>query len=103
MQADLRNLEKLFRNANNFAQWLDVFDTLRDGIRMIGAGSIQNVLLLLNLCVRPLLMQRARELEDGGEDTEKAESSNSLLVYDVEFVADRGNGKTSTSGQDRGL
>jgi hypothetical protein len=73
---------------------------LLDSVGVIGPGGVENILLLLDLTLCPLLVHRATILSDGCEDTEKTECCNSLLVENVELVADRGDRKTSTGGED---
>lgn len=70
---------------------------------MVGTGSVQNVLLLLDLALSPLLVRGTTILGDTSEDTEQTEGSNSLFVKDVELVADRGNGETGSGRKDGSL
>lgn len=70
---------------------------------MVRAGSVQNVLVLLDLALSPLLVHRATILGDESEDAEQTESGNGFLVENVELVADGSNGETGASGEDSGL
>lgn len=70
---------------------------------MVVAGSVQDVLVLLNLTIGPLAVGRATVLSSGSEDAEQTESSHSLLVHDIELVADGGNGDTGGGGEEGGL
>lgn len=103
MRSYLGNLEQLLGDLNNSAQLLDVVNALLDGVGMVGTGSVQDVLLLLNLALSPLLVCGATILGDSSEDTEQTEGGDSLFVEDVELVADRSNGETGTGGEDSGL
>ena len=101
--AYLGDLEELLGDLNNIGQLLDVLDALLDGVGMVGTSGVQNVPLLLDLALSPLLVQRATVLGEGSKDAENREGDDGFLVEDVELIADSGNGKTGSSREDRGL
>ena len=70
---------------------------------MVGTGSVQDVLLLLDLALSPFPVGRTSVLGDGSENAEKTEGGNGFLVQNVELVADGGNRETGSGGKDGGL
>lgn len=103
VQTYLRNSKELLGDVNNTRELLDVVHTLLDSAGVVGTGSVQNVLVLLNLTLSPLAVDGATVLGSGSEDAEKTEGSNGLLVHDIEFIADGGNGDTGGGGDEGGL
>lgn len=70
---------------------------------MVGTSRVEDILLLLDLALSPLLVHGTTELGDGGEDAEQTEGDDGFLVHDVELVADGRDGETGASGEDGGL
>ena len=99
----LGNSEELLGELNNAGQLLDVLHTLLDGVGVVGTGSVQDVLVLLDLTLSPLTVSRATVLGNGSEDAEKTESSNGFLVHNIELVADGSDGDTGSGREDGGL
>lgn len=99
----LGNSEELLGNLNNAGHLGDVVDTLLDSAGVVGTGSVQDILVLLDLTLSPLTVSGATVLANGGEDREQTESSDGLLVHDVQLVADGGNGQTGGGRQGSGL
>lgn len=66
---------------------------------MVGPGSVQDVLVLLDLTLRPFPVSRTTVLGDGREHTEQTEGSHGLLVQHVQLVADGGHGHPGSGGQ----
>lgn len=99
----LGNSEQLLGDINNTGHLLDVVNAMLDGVGVVSAGSVEDVLVLLDLAVSPLAVSRATVLGHGGEDGEKAEGGDGLLVHHVELVGDGGDGQTGGGGQGGGL
>ena len=99
----LGNSEELLGEVNNTRELLDVVNALLDSIGVVGTGSVQDVRVLLDLGISPLLVGRASVLGNSGENAEQTESSNGLLVHHVKLVADGSNGETGGSGEEGGL
>lgn len=97
------NVEELLGKINNTRQLLDVVNTRLDGVGVVGTGSVQDVRVLLDLALGPLLIRGATIFGDSCEDAEDTEQDNGLLVEHIEFVADGGNGKTGSGGESGGL
>lgn len=74
-----------------------------DSVGVVGTGSVQDVLLLLDLALSPFPVGRTSVLGDGSENAEKTEGGNGFLVQDVELVADGGDGDTGSGGKDGSL
>lgn len=70
---------------------------------MVGTGSVQDVLVLLDLTLGPLAVGGTTVLANSGEDRQQTESSDGLLVHNVQLVADGGNGQTGGGRQGSGL
>jgi hypothetical protein len=99
----LGNSEELLGDLNNAGQLLDVLHALLNGVGVVGTGGVQDILVLLDLTLSPLLVSRTTVLGNSGENAEQTEGSNGFLVHHVELVADSGDGKTGGSGEDGGL
>lgn len=99
----LGNSEQLLGELNNAGELLDVLHTLLNGVGVVGTGSVQDVLVLLNLTLSPLTVSRTTILGNGSEDAEKTESSNGFLVHNIELVADGSDGDTGSGREDGGL
>jgi hypothetical protein len=102
-QSYLGNSEELLGNVNNAGHLGDVVDTLLDSVGVVGTGSVQDVLVLLDLTLGPLGVSGTTVLANSGEDREQTESGDSLLVHDVQFIADGGDGQTSGGREGSGL
>jgi hypothetical protein len=99
----LGNSEELLGNLNNAGHLGDVVDTLLNSVGVVGTGSVQDVLVLLDLTLGPLGVSGATVLADSGEDRQQTESGDSLLVHDVQFIANGGNGQTGGGRESSGL
>lgn len=95
--------EELLGNVNDTGELVDVVNALLDGVGVVGTGSVQDVLVLLDLALSPFPVGGTTVLADGSEDAEKTEGGNSFLVKDVQLIADGGNGKTGSGREDGGL
>jgi hypothetical protein len=76
----LGNLEELLGDINNSVQLLNIVNALLDGVGVVGTRSVQDVLVLLNLAIGPLLVYGTAVLSNSGEDAEQTESGNGFLV-----------------------
>jgi hypothetical protein len=106
MQTDksyLGNSEKLLGDLNNAGHLGDVVDTLLNSVGVVGTGSIQDILVLLDLTLGPLGVSGATVLANSGEDRQQTESGDGLLVHDVQLIADGGDGQTSGGREGSGL
>lgn len=101
--AYLGNSKELLGDINNTRELLDVANARLDSVGVVGTSSVQDVLVLVDLALRPLLIRGATVLGDGSEDTEDTEENNGFLVENIEFVADGSDGKTGRSGESGGL
>lgn len=99
----LGDSEQSLGNLNNTGHLLDVVNAGLDGAGVVGTGSVQDILVLLNLTLSPLAVSRTTVLGNGSEDGEQTESSNSLLVHHVQLVADGSDGQTGGGREDGGL
>lgn len=70
---------------------------------MVGTSGVEDVLVLLDLALSPLLVDGTTVLGSGSEDAEKTEGSDGLLVHDIELVADGGHRETGGGGEDGSL
>ena len=82
---------------------LDVLDAGLDGLGVVGAGRVQDVLDLVALLIGPLLVKGTTELDEATPDREQAEGDDGLLVHDIVLVGDGVDGKTGGGGEDGGL
>lgn len=82
---------------------LDVLDSLLNGVGVVCSSAVEDIFLLLDLGLGPLLVHGTGHLAYTSEDAEKTECGDGLLVEDVELIADSGDGETSTGGEDGGL
>jgi hypothetical protein len=99
----LGNGKELLGNVNNTAEVLDAGDALLDGIGVVLAGGVEDVLDLVGLVLGPLLVGGATVDGHAGVDGKQTDHDDGLLVDDVELVADGGDGDTGTGGEDGGL
>lgn len=99
----LGNSEQLLGNLDNARHLGDVVNTLLNSVGVVGTGSVQDVLVLLDLTLGPLAVSGTTVLADCGEDRKQTESSDGLLVHDVQLVADGGDGQTGDGRQGGGL
>lgn len=70
---------------------------------MVGTGSTEDVLDLLDLTAGPLAVGGATHGTDGIEDGTKGDGNNGLLIDDVQLVGDGRDGEGSSGGEDGGL
>lgn len=99
----LGDREELLGNVNNTGELVDVVHTLLNSAGVVVTGSVQDVLVLLNLTLSPLAVSGTTILGNGSENAEKTEGGNGFLVQDVELVADGGDGDTGSGGKDGSL
>lgn len=99
----LGNSKEGLGDLNNTGHLLDIVDARLDSAGVVGTGSVQNVLVLLDLTLGPLTVSRTTVLGDGSEDREQTEGGNGLLVHHVKLIADGGDRQTSGSGEDSSL
>lgn len=92
--------EELLGNVNNAGELVDVVHTLLNSAGVVVTGSVQDVLVLLDLTLSPVPVGGTSILGNGREDAEKTEGGNGFLIQDVELVADGGNGETGSGGED---
>lgn len=103
MKTYLGDSEQSLGDINNTGHLLDVVNAGLDGASVVGTGSVQDVLVLLDLTLGPLAVSRATVLGNGSEDGKQTEGGNGLLVHHVQLVADSGNGQTGGGGQNGSL
>ena len=96
----LGDRKELLGNVNNTGELVNVVHTLLNSVGVVVTGSVQDVLLLLDLLLSPFPVGRTTVLGNGSEDTENTEGGNGFLVKDIELVADGGNGETGSGGKD---
>jgi hypothetical protein len=84
----LGNLKQGLGDVDNTAHLLNTLNTGLDGLGVVGAGAVEDVLDLLILSLGPLLVGRASVLDEAAPDGEQADGDNGLLVDDVVLVAD---------------
>ena len=99
----LGDRKELLGNVNNTGELVDVVHTLLNSAGVVVTGSVQDVLVLLNLALSPLAVSGTTILANGSENAEKTEGGNGFLVQDVELVADGGDGDTGSGGKDGSL
>lgn len=99
----LGNLKQRLGDINNTRKLGDVVNTLLDGVGVVGTSTVQNVSVLLNLAISPLLVSRATVLGDGSENADNTEKDDGFLVDNVELVADGSDGETGSGGESGGL
>lgn len=99
----LGNSKELLGDLDNSGHLLNVVDALLNSVGVVGTGSVQDVLVLLDLTLGPLAVGGTTVLGNGSEDGEQTEGSDGLLVHHVELVADGGDGQTGGGGQGGGL
>lgn len=99
----LGNSEELLSDVNNTGQLLDVVHTLLNSVGVVVTGSVQDILVLLNLTFGPFPVSRATVLGNSSEHAEKTESGNGFLVHHIELIADGGDGETGGGREDGGL
>lgn len=81
----------------------DALDAGLDSLGVVGTGSVQNALDLVDLSVCPLLVHWSTIFEDGCPDAQQAKGNDGLLVDDVVLVAKGIDRNTGRGGEDRGL
>ena len=83
----LRHLEEGLGNLHNTAELLDTLNSRLDSFGVVGSGSVQNTLDLVDLAVGPLLVHRASIFENSSPNAQETECDNGFLVDDVVFIA----------------
>lgn len=99
----LGNSEQSLGDVDNTSQLLDVLDPVLHGLRVIGAGLVQDVLDFVLVRLGPLLVQGASVRDKGTPNAQQTEGDDGLLVDDIVLVADGVDGQTGSGGQDGGL
>lgn len=99
----LGDLEEGLGNVNNAAHLLDVLNAGLDGLGVVSAGAVEDVLDLLVLSLGPLLVGRAAVLEQTSPDGQQADRNDSLLVHDVVLIAEGVDAKTGGTAEEGGL
>lgn len=101
--AYLGNGEEGLGNVDNTRHLLNVADAGLDGLSVVGAGRVQDVLDLVALLISPLLVEGTTELDETTPDGEQTEGDDGLLVDDIVLVGEGVDGKTGGGGEDGGL
>lgn len=101
--AYLGNSEESLGDVDNTRHLLDVLDAGLDGLGVVGAGRVQDVLDLVALLISPLLVKGTTELDEATPDGEQAEGDDGLLVHDIVLVGEGVDGETGGGGEDGGL
>lgn len=99
----LGDLEEGLGDVNNAAHLLDVLNAGLDGLGVVSAGAVEDVLDLLVLSLSPLLVGRATVLEQTSPDSQQADSHDSLLVHDVVLIAEGVDAETGSTAEEGGL
>ncbi|KAI9171288.1 nucleolar complex protein [Paramyrothecium foliicola] len=90
-------------DVNNTAHLLDTLNAGLDGLGVVGASAVKDVLDLLVLGLGPLLVGRATVLDEATPDGEQADGDDGLLVDDVVLVADGVDAQGGGAAEDGGL
>lgn len=101
IQTYLGDGKQLLGDVNDTTHLLDVLNAGLDGRGVVGTGSVQNVLDLVDLSFGPLLVHWSTVLSNGEEDAAQAESDDGLLVHDIVLVAEGVDSGTG-SGRENG-
>jgi hypothetical protein len=99
----LGDSEEILGGLNDTAEVGDAADAALDGVGVVVARGVQDVLDLGGVVVGKLLVHGADVVVDTEVDGHEREEDNGLLVDDVELVADGCDGKTSSGGKDTDL
>jgi len=95
--------EQVLGGLDDTAEVRDAADAALDGVGVVVTRGVQDVLDLVGVVLGKLLVHGADIVVDTKVDGEEREEDNGLLVDDVELVADRGDGETSTGGKNTDL
>lgn len=95
--------EQVLGGLDDTAEVGDAADAALDGVGVVVTGGVQDVLDLVGVVLGELLVHGADIVVDTEVDGEEREEDDGLLVDDVELVADRGDGETSTGGENTDL
>lgn len=95
--------EQVLGGLNDAAEVGNAADAALDGVGVVVARGVQDVLDLVGVVLGKLLVHGADVVVDTEVDGEQGEEDNRLLVDDVELVGDGGDRKTSTGGEDTDL
>lgn len=99
----LGDLKEGLGDVDNAAHLLDVLNAGLDGLGVVGAGAVEDVLDLLVLSLGPLLVGRAAVLEQTSPDGQQAHGNDRLLVHDVVLIAEGIDGETGGTTEEGGL
>lgn len=99
----LGDLEEGLGDVNNAAHLLDVLNAGLDGLGVVSAGAVEDVLDLQVLSLGPLLVGRAAVLEQTSPDGQQADGNDSLLVHDVVLIAEGVDAETGSTAEEGGL
>ena len=99
----LGDSEEVLGGLDDTTEVRDTADAALDGVGVVVTRSVQDVLDLVGVVLGELLVHGADIVVDTEVDGEEGEEDNGLLVDDVELVADGGDGKTSTGGENADL
>lgn len=99
----LGDSEEVLGGLDDTTEVRDAADAALDGVGVVVTRSVQDVLDLVGVVLSELLVHGADVVVDTEVDGHEREEDNGLLVDDVELVADGGDGKTSTGGENANL
>ena len=99
----LGDSEEVLGGLDDTTEVRDAADAALDGVGVVVTRGVQDVLDLVGVVLGELLVHGADIVVDTEVDGEEREEDDGLLVDDVELVADSGDGKTSTGGEDADL
>lgn len=91
------------RDANDVAERLDIFDSRLDGLDVARPGRVQNLLVLVDGGIGPVVVHGASIFEDSVENAQQAERDDRFLVDHVELIADGIDGGACTCRENGGL
>ncbi|KAI7001185.1 ATP synthase subunit 4 [Hortaea werneckii] len=99
----LGNGEEVLGDINDAAEVLDAAHARLDGIGVVLAGGVQDVLELVGLAEGPLAVGGAGVVVDGPVDGQQGDGDDGLLVDDQQLVADGGDAQAGAGGEEGGL
>lgn len=99
----LGDLKEGLGDVDNAAHLFDILNAGLDGLGVVGAGAVEDVLDLLVLSLGPLLVSRAAVLEQTGPDGQQAHGNNRLLVHDVVLIAEGIDAETGGTAEEGSL
>lgn len=96
----LGDLKEGLGDVDNAAHLLDVLNAGLDGLGVVGAGAVEDVLDLLVLSLGPLLVRRAAILEQPSPHGQQAHGHDRLLVHDVVLIAEGVDAETGGTAEE---